>query len=104
MAPFDALLAQFRIMYRPGLLSKYVTMRKPPARGGYLMVLREGFEPSKAEPIDLQSIVFDHFTTSASELLYYSTSYRAYLLVSIESVFRTVNSLHGKINFRPFST
>ena len=31
----------------------------------FFMVQRVGFEPTKAMPIDLQSIVFDHFTTSA---------------------------------------
>ena len=31
------------------------------------MVGREGFEPSKAEPTDLQSVAFNHFAISPKE-------------------------------------
>ena len=33
------------------------------------MVGREGFEPSKAEPTDLQSVAFNHFAISPAKLI-----------------------------------
>ena len=36
----------------------------------YYMVGREGFEPSKAEPTDLQSVAFDRFAISPISVVF----------------------------------
>ena len=50
-----------------------LTNFKPSTRLGQKLVQGVGFEPTKAEPTDLQSAVFDHFTNPASERSYWST-------------------------------
>ena|SRR5574344_602834 len=78
--------------------------KRPLLCGRCSLVLRVGFEPTKAEPIDLQSIVFDHFTISASYQPSYFTSYLLNLPASMETELRFDNCTQGIKNFLPFST
>ena len=45
------------------LFKKFKQQKSTPLRSAYLLVEEDGFEPSKAEPTDLQSVPFGHSGT-----------------------------------------
>ncbi len=108
---FESSLPRIRILPRSGRKNQTPVLEgaaqsaadgKPegvPDGGRGFDVRREGFEPSKAEPVDLQSTPFDRFGTCAN----YFKLYILYFLFSIVISFLQVTSFQGRRYFSSLS-